>query len=142
MSPKSATTLVSVVLLSSILTGCTQNQELVNPEPIIEETSWMKEGNTYTFDASYDNSAGTSEDYFRVTLDENLVVISAEATPKGESVKHAEGLARFNTDLKQVIVGKNLSELGEFDTLGKYSLTTDAFNDALKELQDQVLSNS
>ncbi len=142
MSPKSATTFVFVVLMTSFLAGCTQNQEPISSEPVSEEAAWMQDGDTYTFEASYDNSAGTSEDFFSVTLDENAVVIAAQATPKVEGGKHAEGLARFNKDLMQVIVGKNLSELGEFDTLGKYSLTTDAFNDALKQLQDQVESNS
>ena len=139
MSYKRATNFVLVVLAISLLSGCNPN-EPVPSEQDQPETAWEQNGSTYSYQAKYERPNGFSEDIFTITLDESGVVTAAEAIAKEPGTKHDEGLARFNQALPSVIVGKNLSELGEFDTLGQYSLTTDAFNEAVKELQSQVSS--
>jgi len=138
MSHKAATNFVLVVLVMTLLAGCNLEESASSTQADVAELAWAQEGNVYSYEASYPNPNGTSEDTFTVTLDENGVVTSAGAIVPEDGGKHAEGLVRFNDALSQEIVGKNLSDLGEFDTLGQYSLTTDAFNDAIKELQSQV----
>lgn len=123
------------IILGGLLAACTPTSDTATTET---SGPWAKSGNTYAYDVTYDRPNGVSEDTFQVTLDSTGMVTAAQAVLPGDGGKHEEGLVRFNEALSPVIVGKKLSDVGDFDTLGQYSLTTAAFNDALDLLKTQV----
>lgn len=132
---------LSILVVTASLAGCNSAGTDTSTAP--EATGpWTKTGNSYSIFSTYERPKGVSEDTFVVTVDKDGLVTAAKAIVPEDGGKHAEGLVRFNEALSPVIVGKELSEIGDFDTLGEYSLTTAAFNEALGKLQVQVKSNS
>lgn len=88
-------------------------------------------------EVSYDTS-GDYQDHLRfvVTLDK-AGVIQKVMTLDAETGEVPEKKKEFNDQVNVILKGKKLSELKAIDKVGKSSLTTTAFNDALKELQSK-----
>ncbi len=133
---KSANFMLALMLVT-LLSACNPRQEQTATKPETK-MSWTKSATTYTKEVVYDRPKGVSQDTFSITIDDSGKVVSAMAIVPEDGGKHAEGLERFNKDLEPVIVGKSLDEIGAFDTLGGYSLTTKAFNQAIDELRAQL----
>jgi len=72
------------------------------------------------------------------------VIVDAEGTILGVALEEAETHVvsehqkEFADELTHVIAGKKLSELTTLDKVGKSSLTTQAFNSVIAELQGQI----
>lgn len=74
---------------------------------------------------------------FVVTIDaagriEQIQTLDAETNEVPEKKKD------FNSQVNVILKGKKLSELTAIDKVGQSSLTTWAFNDAIKDLQKQI----
>lgn len=74
---------------------------------------------------------------FTVTIDDQGVITNVTTVDPATN-ETPEKKKDFNEGLIIEIKGKKLSELGPIDKIGKSSLTTKAFNDALDDLKTQL----
>lgn len=83
--------------------------------------------------------ASTTEEaaHFILIVDNSGSITNAR-TVDPQTLKASPQQAAFTVELTKVIKGRKLSELGALDKVGKSSLTTEAFNEAIPILQAEV----
>ena len=134
------TVIVSALVLSVILSGCSFNdlKSLVNTEQVkTAKPSWKVNGNSYSTSVTYEIPEGEESNTFTLVLENNLIKsIKVDISTNGKaSLKYQQG---FADNISKVIVGKSLSTLTTIDRVSGASLTTNAFNKALSELKQQL----
>ena len=103
--------------------------------PAAFPTSQVKQ---VTANTSYGSPAGPEEVGFTLGLDANEVIVSADTTVKAADQASTSFQESFKANLSSVVVGKKLSDLSSIDKVGKASLTTNAFNQALAQMKSQL----
>lgn len=86
---------------------------------------------------SYDVPGGSHTVRFTVGVDEDDVIGRVSGTDTTDP-EHQANVDKFATTLTTMIKGKKLSELDTVDMVGKSSLTTAAFNEALAAIRTQI----
>lgn len=90
----------------------------------------------YRATGSYDSPAGLDVISVSLTL-ENGIVTDAVVTPQAVVQGSKRWFEKFNTGVKQEVVGKKISELNLTQISGA-SLTSQGFNDALEKIKAQA----
>lgn len=110
----------------------------MKPETVPAPVAVMDKPREVSATVSYE-VPGDKVDHLRfvVTLDaagmiEQIQTLDAETNEVPEKKKD------FNSEVNVILKGKKLSELTAIDKVGQSSLTTWAFNDAIKDLQKQI----
>ena len=88
--------------------------------------------------ATHQTPAGEERIGFWLEVDESGVIVSAAAQVMSENETSKWSHKSFAYGFPRVIVGKKLSELSAIDRIGSSSLTTEAFNASIDELQAQL----
>jgi hypothetical protein len=74
---------------------------------------------------------------FSVLIDANEQIVNIKARGYYDTSLN-EKLEEFTEGLLLAVKGKKLSELENVDKIGKFSLTTKAFNNSLEDLKSQI----
>lgn len=88
-------------------------------------------------EVEYEIPGGSHTVDFIIALDEEGVITDVNANDLLDP-DHQVRMEEFAMTLKPQLVGRKLSELEAVDRVGTSSLTTDAFNQALADLQAQL----
>lgn len=88
--------------------------------------------------STYKVPNGENNVRFTLLLNSSGVVVGVKSTDIRNSAAINEKLTEFSNNLLVIIKGKKLSELTAVDRVGKSSITTTAFNNALGALKAQI----
>jgi len=123
------------------LSGCKLGRKnIANPDTAQIEKSndyWVVNGNLYTTAIKYNSPGGREENKFVLTVKDGVIkTAKVEVMTKVDaSIMYQK---RFAVELPKLIVGKKISEIPNLDVVSGASLTTEAFNKALKSLKQQL----
>lgn len=92
-----------------------------------------------TADVEYDSPGGMDLVGFTLDVDSMGTVQAIQVEKKIANPESAKYQQSFASAIPAVVVGKKLTELTDLDVVGRASLTTDAFNQALPTLKQQFL---
>jgi len=108
--------------------GLTQNEGIV----------WSVAGNTHETDLMYETPGGVERQKLSLTVEDGVVtgINMTIETSVAASIEYQKG---FLKEVEPLVVGVPLAQLGEFDGLSGASLTTNAFNEAVDILAQQLL---
>ena len=122
--------IVFAISSSFLFAGCQVTKPFV-------EGPWVKEGDVYTTTLKYNSPGGEEANKVSLTIKKGIItaVDFGIKTEIKASLKYQGGFAK---GLTGVIVGKKLSELTDVDKISGASLTTNAFNEAVRKLKEQV----
>jgi hypothetical protein len=99
----------------------------------VSESAWGEMDGIYTTRFEYETPAGLEGNTVSLMFEDGLAT-SFEMeieTDNRVSVRYQES---FITEMKQLVVGKNIEELSEIDIVAGATLTTEAFKNALSDL--------
>jgi len=109
------------------------------PRTQVEDTErvWVRRWNKYTTVISYPFPGGDEVNKLVITLDKGVIknVEVGVETKIDASIRYQE---RFAKEIPQILVGKKLAEVGPVDKVSGATLTTNAFNEALIRLKQQL----
>lgn len=88
--------------------------------------------------ATHPTPAGKERIRFRLEVDKSGAIVSAVAQILAENETSSWYQESFADVFPSALVGKKLSELSAIDRIGSSSLTTEAFNASIDELQAQL----
>ena len=128
-----ATTLSNTVILDFIATSPT-NSINTTQETRVMDNPWQKDTDTLTTKLSYETPAGLETNSVTLTIDANNSITDFHMTidtTNDVSIAYQE---KFIPELSQLLIGKQISELKNIDTIAGASLTTQAFNEAVTQL--------
>ncbi len=135
---------VSVLALTALLAtgaGCTSSQEqatttsTTGSETSTTTTSSYKDG-TYTAVGSYTTPAGIDSLPVTLTIKDG-VITEASSTSPASNVTSQKFQQDFSKNIKQLVVGKKLSEV-RLDKVSGGSLTPKGFNDAVATIKKEA----
>lgn len=129
----SALILVAVVSVVYYLIQGEQAREAATEETP-EEAAYHR---TLSHTVEYDVPGGSHTIAFSIGLDESGVIQNVEGIDVTDP-DHQDNVDTFVENVNTMIVGKKLSELDAIDKVGTSSLTTDAFNESLANIQTQL----
>jgi len=92
-----------------------------------------------TADAEYDSPGGLDLVGFTLDVDATGTIQAIQVEKKIANPESTKYQQSFANAIPAVVVGKKLAELTDLDVVGRASLTTDAFNQALPALKQQLL---
>lgn len=102
-------------------------------------------GNTSSVSSEYSATTNYSvpeghTDAIKVTVvvDSNGIIESVTATHNASNRESREYQQRFDSGYKSQVVGKKIQDLGSLSRVSGASLTTNAFNDAMKKIKAQI----
>ncbi len=125
-----------ILLTSVLLSGC----QLPTATPTVQESSvgsWYNQGNQYSITINYPSPGGQETDKFNLTLEKGVITAaSVEVFTDIDASKVYQ--KQFAATLPGLIIGKRLADIQALDVISGASLTTAAFNDALKKLQTKL----
>lgn len=144
---KKSTALIALVVVVSVFVYYRYAQQVLAPSkeeantpaaPKKMEDAAAQGWKEVSAEVSY-STPGDSVDHLRfvVSLDKQGVIQQIQ-TLDAETNEIPEKKQEFNDQINGILKGKKLSELTAIDKVGKSSLTTDAFNQALSKLQSQM----
>lgn len=129
--------IASVLVLALTLGACTHLPDQTSTEQVTNKT-WAVNGNTYTTSIEYEIPEGTETNTFTLVIENNLiksVTVGITETVNKTSLLYQQD---FADNIAAVIVSKDITTLPEIDRISGASLTTQAFNDAIKKLQAEL----
>lgn len=125
-------TTVPDINTSSNETGTNAHDKNVTNAP----TTVYQDGE-YTGTGSYQSPAAQENIVVRIRIKEDKIEdIDLTSDTQVDASKKYQGL--FLQGLKQEVIGKDLSELGEFSKLNGSSLTSKGFNEALQKAREEA----
>lgn len=129
----------AVVLVFASLIGGYQLYWLPKTQMEQTEKVWVKNGNSYRTTVTYESPGGQEVNQFLITL-EGGVIKNVEVEVLTEIAASIRYQKQFAQEMPKLLIGKKLSEVGAIDKVSGASLTTNAFNDALLKLKQEVRS--
>lgn len=156
--PKSTVLLLSAAIVSSVLlAACSKQAPETETAPAMEESTsapaptsetaavtpteaaeTITAGKELTVTTSYKSPAADEKVGFTLVVDEDGVITDAKTEVLTTQPISIERQTKFAEGLPAAVKGKKLSELTKIDRVGGSSLTTGAFNAALKDLKAQL----
>lgn len=142
MKIKKSSVLIAAVIVLSVFVYYRYAKEILQSGNEQAATSVMRDESAKTpglkevsAEVTYD-TPGDYPDHLRfvVTLDNDSVIQSIQ-TFDADTGEIPEKKKEFTEQINVLLKGKKLSELSAIDKVGKSSLTTDAFNQALGDLK-------
>lgn len=133
--------LLPLLLITSILlSGCQlpgRQQAATSTEEVIDGTSWRRQGDQYTATLEYSSPGGQELNKFHLTIKNGTITAASVEvlTQIDASIVYQQ---QFAKELPPLLIGKKLSSIAPLPHLSGASLTTAAFNDALKQLQSKL----
>lgn len=136
-SKKTIIALVVLVAIAAIayyqITGNETARQAVDSESAEEVAIY--ENYSATVDFEYPGGSHTVEFTFVVDGDGMIEKVTALEVNDPSAQERIDAFAESVTP---IVAGKKLSELGAVDKVGTSSLTTDAFNESLEKVQEQL----
>lgn len=130
--------IIFLTVIGAGLAACQQTspETKIPEEQEQREVAWVKNNNIYTSTLEYESPGGIEKNPITLTV-ENGVIRSVNVEVVTDIAASVEYQQNFAKEIGGKVIGKKLSELGEIDRVSGASLTTDAFNEAVKKLQQQ-----
>ena len=166
MSSKTVTLFAFVVATTVMLSACTIGNKSAVAEPKTEvskptiaplatpvpspstmpqddamsdhDQSAAPENKTVKVTTAYKTPAGEDSVGFAITVDQTGAITEVVTEVLGTAPASKIRQEAFAKDITAAVQGKKLSELAAIDRVGGSSLTTGAFNNALKDLKAQL----
>lgn len=117
----------------------TQTQPSVQSQSTVDTQAPTTQNKTATYreTVSYDSPGGTDEVTFQFVLNDGVVtdlgLLDSSSNPESGNY-----ITRFMNGVKSKVIGKKLESLGTFSRISGASLTTAAFNEAVKKLKAEA----
>lgn len=131
--------IITFFVLSVILTGCTHDKidSLFDLSQEQKAKTWQVAGNTYSTTVSYDTPAGVENNIISLTMEGELItnVQIAITTEDKTSIRYQTS---FSEDVKPLVIGKKITDLGPLDKVSGATYTTEAFNNAIAALKQEL----
>lgn len=139
----------SAILLGGCINQSKDSSAIPTPEPsmspeptlqqeVMSPTPSQMIGQEISSEANYQSPAGKESIGFKLVVDSTGLITSAEAMVKATHEISKMRQESFAKDFPVSVVGKKIADLKSIDRVGGSSLTTKAFNSAIKDLQSQA----